>query len=392
MRAWTRPPKRSRGRPTMRARTCSSTQPPMPPAACFSTRAGPRTPRHTPTSRPSRPSTPAWTRPSTRARRRPSSTRIRPRSPTRAPTNHSQSATSQRVRKAAAMQTGFVRAAHQLVPAGATVWLARRVPLARSAAPGAACLSARFCGCTPQSCPSGCCAGGLFGGTCQQGTFDHYCGSGGAGCADCTQNATSCVNCLGGPFGGQGAQAAQNAAAAGAGFCSNQQCVFPAPSVCLYGCVDALGNCQPGSSNTACGNGGQNCVDCTVSGIACLRQQCFEAGDAGGCNAETCPAGCCDYTNQCRQGITGTACGRSGVNCLDCVLEGQICSNQTCTAPDGGSGCGAFNCNGCCDALGDCIPVNSDTQCGFAGSRCVDCSKLGDRCVAGACMNADGAT
>ena len=261
-----------------------------------------------------------------------------------------------------------------------------------SCPPGYSCPAERFCGCTPQSCPTGCCAGGpfgAFGGTCQAGTVDSQCGSGGTRCEDCTQPSTACLNC---PQSNSMAQGLMGQASVASGSCSNQQCVFPPVSTCLDGCVDALGQCQPGASNTACGNGGQACEDCTASGIGCFRQQCVDLGDAGVCNAQSCPTGCCDYaTGQCRQGITGTACGRSGADCQDCVLRGQICSNQqTCTAPNGGLGCGAFNCNGCCDGNANCVPVNSDTQCGFAGSRCVDCTGLGDRCASGACTAADG--
>ncbi len=244
--------------------------------------------------------------------------------------------------------------------------------------PGQICAAERFCGCDPASCPSGCCSGGgIYGGTCQSGTFDDACGTAGIVCKDCTTSNAR----MNGP-GGLGPAA---------GACSNQQCVYPPPSPCLFGCIDPLGACQPGASDTQCGSAGAACTDCTTSGGECSNQQCGPFDDARVCNEQTCPSGCCDDRAVCELGTASTACGTGGVTCLSCVALGQSCSNQRCTGADGGAGCGSFNCGGCCDDSGACVPVDSDTNCGVKGNRCTDCATLGARCLLGACTSPDGA-
>jgi hypothetical protein len=110
---------------------------------------------------------------------------------------------------------------------------------------------------------------------------------------------------------------------------------------------------------------------------------CFGNVDGGVCNQETCPSGCCDAFGVCQSGVTSTNCGSFGTTCNDCLAAGFLCSNQQCTTLDGGKACGSFNCNGCCDALGNCQNVESGNLdvgnamfCGYNGSPCVDCATL----------------
>jgi hypothetical protein len=174
-----------------------------------------------------------------------------------------------------------------------------------------------------------------------------------------------------------------------AGTCSSQKCVYPLP--CPFGCLDARGVCRPGASNEQCGSGASDCVDCSASGTECIDQQCQPAGDAGVCNEQTCPSGCCDSNEVCQKGTANASCGTAGVACQSCTVLGLVCSHNRCGAADGGAACGWFNCNACCDASGNCVAKTSDTQCGALGSACADCSKLGDQCVEGACTAPDGA-
>jgi hypothetical protein len=248
--------------------------------------------------------------------------------------------------------------------------------------PGQSCPALRSCGCTAESCPSGCCDRG-YRGTCQPGTLDTACGSAGFECGDCTAGyVTNCTNC--GPH-----TAAFAAAGQPAGTCVHQGCVYPPP--CPFGCVDANGACQPGASNAQCGAGGAACADCTACGAVCTDQQCAPAGDGTlVCNEQTCPSGCCDPNEVCQPGSADEMCGKGGIQCQSCFALGALCSNNQCGGADGGPGCAWFNCNGCCDASGGCVPNNSDSQCGALGSQCTDCSALGDRCIAGACTAPDG--
>jgi hypothetical protein len=233
-------------------------------------------------------------------------------------------------------------------------------------ATGATCLSdggaGGMCGaeaCDSVSCPNGCCDANL---TCQPGTSLGACGVGGNSCEDCSA------------FGpGRGGFAPFQL------ICSNQTCVPGPPCTCANGCCDANGACQTGSSNTQCGSPYSFCDDCTLSGSQCSNQQCGAALDAGVCNVETCPSGCCDSFGVCQQGITGLQCGTAGTNCQTCLNSSETCVNQQCASADGGA-CGPNTCGGCCDAFGNCSQTSSDTQCGFGGRSCVNCAALGGTC------------
>jgi hypothetical protein len=240
---------------------------------------------------------------------------------------------------------------------------------------GQACNTSQYCDCTPQSCPSGCCD--VLTAQCQPGRSDALCGSGGSICQTCALTPT------------KGAIFTPSV-------CSNQFCASAPPCPCASGCCDANGVCHPGASNTQCGGPQTYCEDCTAVGAQCSQQQCGASLDAGVCNAQTCPTGCCDLSGQCQQGLTSTLCGASGANCTDCHGAGQICSNQECVSlPDGGPICGPMTCDGCCDALGRCSLANTDVECGNGGRACADCTKFGGSCTKmvgfGTCDVPDGA-
>jgi hypothetical protein len=107
----------------------------------------------------------------------------------------------------------------------------------------------------------------------------------------------------------------------------------------------------------------------------------------------TCPTGCCDSFGVCQQGLTGAMCGNFGTNCQSCLSMSQVCSNQACVpGPDAGIVCGPSNCNGCCDALGNCWGGYEAALCGSGGTGCVNCAALGDQCEFGSCLTPDGGT
>ena len=208
---------------------------------------------------------------------------------------------------------------------------------------------------------------------CVPGTSDTQCGNFGSFCQNCS---------VYGPY-----------------QCANQQCNIPPPPppcLCTTGCCDSLGRCQPGASNTQCGLPGNTCQDCTqAANTLCEGQQCtlFAQVDAGVCNAQSCPSGCCDTAGQCQQGVTSLNCGNFGTNCQNCLQTNAFCSNQQCTTPpDAGNVCNQANCNGCCDALGNCLGGYDGTQCGSGGRLCIDCTKQGDQCEFGSCTTPDGST
>jgi len=101
---------------------------------------------------------------------------------------------------------------------------------------------------TPVSC-SGC----MSSGTCYPGTTEDNCGLGGGACIDCNYCPPG-VSCSQIDF-----------------FCVQGQCT----EVC-EGCLDQLGGCQPGNTNTECGSNGVSCVPCLAT------QSCvFDSGSGG---------------------------------------------------------------------------------------------------------------
>ncbi len=252
--------------------------------------------------------------------------------------------------------------------------------------PGMQCQGNFFCACTRESCPNGCCNDSFVpgmadsGAACLAGTSDMSCGGGAADCQDCTFNGMA----------GTG------------GTCAGQLCTYPPPCTCMTGCCDRSGQCQPGASNTQCGELGGYCRDCTLSGTQCDMGQCTGGLDGGGCNEQTCPNGCCDALDQCQPGVSLTNCGNFGTQCQNCPLAPDVppgaqifavCSNQQCMSPSGvDTGCNPDTCPaGCCDGAGHCLDGSDDAACGNRGTLCVDCTPLGAPCDFGVCTALDGA-
>ncbi|HEX8794881.1 MAG TPA: hypothetical protein VF765_28235 [Polyangiaceae bacterium] len=114
-----------------------------------------------------------------------------------------------------------------------------------------------------------------------------------------------------------------------------------------------------------------------------------------GCNAVTCPTGCCSGTT-CTTPST-SACGTAGATCTACGSTADGCSALgTCTCGGGnacGSGqvcsggqcvCDATSCpTGCCQG-NICQPGTDPNACGAAGGTCAMCP-TGETCGNGSC-------
>ncbi|MGD0674435.1 MAG: hypothetical protein ABSC94_03405 [Polyangiaceae bacterium] len=100
------------------------------------------------------------------------------------------------------------------------------------------------------------------------------------------------------------------------------------------GCCDDAGNCRNGGylDDTHCPNpNGIDCVDCTTAlvGGTCEINVC-EAPDGAALCLQTC-LGCCDVQGNCKDGFSDTACGQSGATCQDCTT---LNSASTCDATE----------------------------------------------------------
>jgi len=263
------------------------------------------------------------------------------------------------------------------------------------------CKSGACEGCNPANC-NGCCRGSL----CITERSTVLCGADGRACSacpplrsDCSQDGT-CV-CGNGPPCPLGQR------------CKQGQCVCDALS-CPDGCCTAAGVCRK-SDPAQCGFSGDGCRGCPAT----LADTCSPTGScgcgggpqcAGGqacvsgacvCNAQSCPAGCCDG-NVCRT-ISKDFCGPIGGACAACdtVRDDACGADGGCSCGPAGRRCGpdehctpmgcvcdALTCpNGCCHN-GTCVTNPSSTQCGANGSPCSDCSGAacdGGICAGGAC-------
>jgi hypothetical protein len=224
--------------------------------------------------------------------------------------------------------------------------------------------------CEPSTC-LGCCMGDR----CYPGTSSFECGSGGAGCTPCADAGLACVAHACVASSGQPCKVADAGAGApcrGGGDCG--------PGTCPGGCCDSNGQCQGGSDESACGTGGLSCQTCGQATEECINQVCAPIQCPDGC-----PGGCCDSNGACNPGISTSACINGSFYCQDCsALGGQQCINKVCANPDAGTCLCPL---GCCDALNQCHPGASNTECGFDESSCMDCSSLGSgfQCVFQSC-------
>jgi hypothetical protein len=207
--------------------------------------------------------------------------------------------------------------------------------------------------CGPDTCPTGCCDDK---GVCRAGSDLSACGNFGKACMDCpTQGFDLC-----------------DVRAHSCG----RTVVSCNPKTCPDGCCEN-GVCLNGADVNECGRGGTACQHCAATGLSCdpIARKCGGAG----CGVGTCP-GCC-VADVCVSGADGTACGRGGTQCQNCVGQGTVCQP---TPPNGGvcegvPNCGPQNCKGCC--LGNlCLGGVDQTACGLAGQQCQNCSASGGTC------------
>jgi hypothetical protein len=120
---------------------------------------------------------------------------------------------------------------------------------------------------------------------------------------------------------------------------------------CCTGCVKN-GACQAGTTVAgACGNSGNDCVDCTTSGGSCAGGVCSGCG-AASCTAEgrTCGASSCGYN-----------CGGCPDQCLSGAVTHYVCTNKMCQS-NGSGNCGLYatcanmnTCSASCSSDTDCV-------------------------------------
>lgn len=259
--------------------------------------------------------------------------------------------------------------------------------------------SAPPAGCTAQTCPNGCCdssgicrtwsatscgLSGTPGETCiicdvgKTCTAQGVCSSGGGGACNATNCAAGCCGfddkCKLGRSATECGVGGVSCQVCGAGEqCENQSCtkVSCDATTCPTGCCSATGDCLPGTTEGACGSGGQACKTC--DGQTCENGQCKAI--AKPCDATICPNGCCDSDGTCVTSPTDQKCGGGGEACEACGT-GQTCDGGKCT-------CTSSSCPGCCD--GDsCKAGNIPSACGKDGAACQTC-QAPNTCVGSAC-------
>lgn len=206
--------------------------------------------------------------------------------------------------------------------------------------------------CTLQNCADGCCNGT----TCFDGTSSVACGSGAQACKTCNVTTEACDT---------GTHACVQKAKCGPGNCG--------------GCCGADGQCHNGTDNAACGENGQACAPCP-NGTKCDSGGALVGGTCQGpakCNAGNCKNGCC-FGDQCVPGTSDTACGIGGNACANCTAQGNlVCQGQGCVA---NPTCNGTNCPGCCDSQDVCHGGFLNTRCGSGGASCSDCTAQATTC------------
>ena len=146
-------------------------------------------------------------------------------------------------------------------------------------------------------------------------------------------------------------------------------------TTCPQGCCDSTGTCRTGTELNACGFGGGACNDCVAENFEfCDPQVKACVNEQPTCDVTSCPSGCCilfDGQLACVSGVSSLACGTAGAKCVDCTQTGQECdvNAKDCVAAP----CGPNNCKGCCSGT-TCINTESDSQCGTGGLVCTDCT------------------
>jgi len=251
------------------------------------------------------------------------------------------------------------------------------------------CNSSGSCGTVNKSngtnCPGGkcyggsCCTGCWDGSTCQGGTTNQYCGTGGVSCSGCnTTNPCRTANCSSGSC-----SITNNANGSS---CPGGQCYGGS---CCTGCWDGS-TCQGGKTNTYCGLGGVDCTPCATANpcktATCLTGTCLIPDKSDGttcsggkCYDGSCCTGCWDTnTSTCQAPSNDSHCGTGGVSCVVCTST-QDCVSGSCQCTSGSCG------SGCCANATTCVTPPTDSQCGTGGASCVACTS-GQDCVGGSCV------
>jgi hypothetical protein len=216
--------------------------------------------------------------------------------------------------------------------------------------------------CDSTTCPTGCCDSS---GVCRNGTELNTCGFGGQACNDCQAEHFD--------------------------FCDSQAhaCGNVQPkcdvTTCAQGCCTLFNGqqaCVSGISSLACGNGGQQCSDCTTNGQVCdpTKQACVNAP----CGPNNCK-GCCQGTT-CVGTESDKQCGTGGLSCTDCTAQKEVCNTSTGQCTSTPPLCTPQNCKGCCSG-NVCVTSETDTQCGLGGLACTDCTQKGLTCNGGTCTS-----
>ena len=149
------------------------------------------------------------------------------------------------------------------------------------------------------------------------------------------------------------------------------------PSNC-NGCCDAVGECQRGVMNSACGGGGQLCQACPsghcslgtcVNVPTCTPRTCAAAGK----NCGTIDDGC-GRPLSCGTCGDGETCGAGGVNvCGVGTCTTKTCAEQSAACGNVSDGCSELLSCGSCDGGLTCV----SNQCACVAATC---SSLGKNC------------
>ncbi len=248
------------------------------------------------------------------------------------------------------------------------------------------------------ACNGGCCDPSTS--QCARGTGSTACGMTGA-CSSCAglSSGTACE--ANGACGCNGPADCPVGTACNVGI---HQCTISCAGglVCSGTCCDGT-NCQPGTTNAACGVATASCTACTAV-TTCQNKACSAA-----CSTTTaCAGGGCCQNSTCVAPTSNSACGPS---CTDCASNahfgatvGPFCINGACgcrTSADCNPGLacnqtshqcsascdGVTNiCNtGCCSSAGLCVAGTSNSAAGYNGEKCQVCSSACYKDATGNC-------
>jgi hypothetical protein len=223
-----------------------------------------------------------------------------------------------------------------------------------------------------RSCPNGTDAECGAGGTCSMNRMclrQFFAASSGDDLRQILEALPPRLSDFGGGTGGGGAGGgvSQPTGGGSASACHASNC----PSGCCNG-----NTCELGASNSLCGSGGRACSACGT-GTTCQNRACKPTQP--GCNAQSCPSGCC-IGNTCQTGTANTGCGRGGGVCIACA-GGSVCQNGTCQPMP--NACGPQSCSGCCLRSGRCVSGADALACGRGGAECRGCTA----CREGVCLS-----